>query len=214
MKQNTKLTSETTEKILKQVLDQFNVPGDALSIGFPAEQRVCLERKDDKYYVYSVERGIKFQESKHQTEFAAHLEILYQLSSSKNEYREMRGTYIRMVKEFETQQSLLDKLTSVKTSVPTVCIGDMVCIYIATNRNSSSNIKKIYGTVINHNYKHGTGSITIRHIANGIGVEKKYSFPSPNIVKIEIVRKGRLRRQKLYTLRHQKEKVEAIKKKV
>lgn len=79
--------------ILKQILDDFSIPNDAYSIGFPAEQRVCIETDNYKYCVYIMERGIRYEETFYTNVKQAHLAFLNQLASSDKEYAEMCQEY-------------------------------------------------------------------------------------------------------------------------
>lgn len=212
MKQNHKLALQAREQILKNVLRQFDIPNEAFSIGSPAEQRVCLEKNGKIFHVYLVERGMKFQESRHRTEYAAHLEVLHQLATTKEEYRKMCDTYKRELKERKRQLQLVRQIISTgqPTSISDARVGDIIHIYIRPIAGSDEHIQKFDGIILNKNLYSGTGYITVQHIVDGVSFAKKYSLPSPNIAKIETFQRGRFRRGKLYVLRHFKQDTKAI----
>ena len=84
--------------------------------------------------------------------------------------------------------------------VPQIHVGDDVQIF--------------NGTVI---AKHGGGiseTFTVRHIAYGCGVEKTFPLHSPNVVKVEITRVGKVRRAKLYYLRGKVGKASKVKEQI
>ena len=88
-----------------------------------------------------------------------------------------------------------------KTEVPVIRIGDTVRIHNKIVEGTKERIQLFEGTVI---AKHGGGiseTFTVRKISYGVGVEKIFPVHSPNIAKIDVVRKGKVRRAKLYYLR-------------
>ena len=85
--------------------------------------------------------------------------------------------------------------------VPTIQIGDTVRVHVKVKEGSRERIQVFEGTVIAK--KHGgiEETITVRRISYGVGVEKVFPVYSPSIETIEVVRKGAVRRAKLYYLR-------------
>jgi large subunit ribosomal protein L19 len=82
-----------------------------------------------------------------------------------------------------------------------VAIGDHVRLHLKVKEGNRERIQVFEGTVI---AKKGSGlkeTFTVRRVSYGVGVERTIPFHSPKINKIEIVRKGRIRRAKLYYLR-------------
>lgn len=88
-----------------------------------------------------------------------------------------------------------------KAEKPVAEIGNTVKVHVWIKEGEKKRIQVFEGTVIAK--KHGgiSETITVRRVAHGCGVERVFPLHSPNIEKIELVRKGRVRRGKLYYLR-------------
>ena len=101
-----------------------------------------------------------------------------------------------------------------KTELPVANVGDTVRVHIRVKEGNRERIQIYEGTVIAK--KHGgiEESITVRRISYGVGVEKVFPLHSPIIEKIETVRKGKVRRAKLYYLRDRVGKKAKIKEKL
>ena len=101
-----------------------------------------------------------------------------------------------------------------KTEVPQFKIGDGVKVYIRITEGEKERIQLFEGTVIAK--KHGgiAETITVRRISYGVGCEKVFPLHSPNVAMIETVRKGKVRRAKLYYLRDRFGKAAKVKEKV
>ena len=98
-----------------------------------------------------------------------------------------------------------------KTEIPQFRIGDSVKVYIRITEGEKERIQLFEGTVI---AKHGGGiseTFTVRRVSYGVGVEKTFPIHSPNVEKIEVVRKGKVRRAKLYYLRDRVGKAAKVK---
>lgn len=85
--------------------------------------------------------------------------------------------------------------------IPEIGIGDTLRIHNRIKEGTRERIQLFEGTLIAR--KHGgiSETITLRRMSYGIGVEKTFPLHSPNIAKIEVVRRGKVRRAKLYYLR-------------
>lgn len=88
-----------------------------------------------------------------------------------------------------------------KNDYKNVNIGDYVRAHLMIKEGDRSRIQVFEGTVIGRRGAGLNESITIRRLSYGVGVERVLPVHSPRIDKIEIVRKGRVRRAKLYYLR-------------
>lgn len=97
---------------------------------------------------------------------------------------------------------LIKELTkSQLKEMPAVQVGDTVKVHVKVKEGARERIQVYEGIVIAK--KHGgiDESITVRRISYGVGVEKVFPLHAPAVEKIELVRKGKVRRAKLYYLR-------------
>lgn len=90
---------------------------------------------------------------------------------------------------------------SLKENPPKVVIGDTVKVHVKIREGERERIQLFEGTVIARNGSGVSESFTVRRLSYGVGVERVFPLHSPNVVKLETVRKGRVRRAKLYYLR-------------
>jgi len=88
-----------------------------------------------------------------------------------------------------------------KPELPTVNVGDTVRVTLRVKEGNRVRNQVFEGTVIAK--KHGgiNETITVRRISYNVGCEKVFPLHSPSIVSIETVRRGKVRRAKLYYLR-------------
>ena len=98
-----------------------------------------------------------------------------------------------------------------KEEVPAVNVGDTVRVHVRIKEGSRERIQVFEGTIIAR--KHGGigEAITVRRISYGVGCEKVFPVHSPNVAMVETVRKGKVRRAKLYYLRGRMGKAAKIK---
>ena len=93
------------------------------------------------------------------------------------------------------------KSEQLKETVPVFSIGDTVRVHNLIKEGTRERIQMYEGTVIG---KHGGGiseTFTVRRVAYGVGVEKTFPLHSPHVVKVDVLRRGKVRRAKLYYLR-------------
>lgn len=111
---------------------------------------------------------------------------------------------------------IIESLTSaqLRTDLPELCIGDTVKVHVLIKEGSRERIQVFEGTIISK--KHGgiTETFTVRRVSYGVGVERTFPVNSPKLAKIEIVRKGKVRRAKLYYLRDRIGKATRVKEKI
>lgn len=90
---------------------------------------------------------------------------------------------------------------SMKPELPQIGIGDTIRVDIKVKEGNRERIQSFEGTIIAR--KHGgiQETITVRRISYGVGVEKVFPLHSPHIAGITVVRRGKVRRAKLYYLR-------------
>ena len=112
--------------------------------------------------------------------------------------------------------NLVQALTSqyMKDELPQMNGGDTVRIHVKIKEGSRERVQVFEGTIIAR--KHGgiEETITVRRISYGVGCEKVFPVHSPSIVKVETVRKGKVRRAKLYYLRDRLGKAAKVKERV
>ena len=90
---------------------------------------------------------------------------------------------------------------SLKAEVPAFNVGDTVKIGYKIIEGGKERVQNFEGVVIAKRNGGIQESFTVRHISYGVGVEKTYPLHSPKIASIKVVRKGKVRRAKLYYLR-------------
>lgn len=85
---------------------------------------------------------------------------------------------------------------NVKSEMPVIRIGDTVRVHIKIKEGSKERIQIFEGTVIAKKHGGVNETFTVRRISYGVGVEKVFPVHSPNVVQVETVRKGKVRRAK------------------
>ncbi len=100
----------------------------------------------------------------------------------------------------------MDKLSAftneqIKEDAPVVEIGDTVKVHCRIKDGANERIQIFEGTVIAKKNGGISETFTVRKISYGVGVEKIFPVHSPNVAKVDVVRKGKVRRAKLYYLR-------------
>ena len=113
----------------------------------------------------------------------------------------------------------MDKLAQYKQEkqaydAPNFNIGDTVDVSLKIKEGNKERIQVFSGTVIALNKAKDNGSFTVRHLFQGQGVEKVFPLGSQTVQKIEVKRKGDVRRAKLYYLRERSGKSARIKEKL
>ena len=88
-----------------------------------------------------------------------------------------------------------------KAELPEFQVGDTVKVYGRIVEGNRTRTQVFEGTVIKRQGGSNRETFTVRKSSNGVGVEKTWPLHSPNVEKIEVVRKGKVRRAKLFYLR-------------
>ena len=88
-----------------------------------------------------------------------------------------------------------------KAEVPVFNVGDTVKVYAKIKEGNRERIQIFEGTVLKKQGGSNRATLTVRKNSNGIGVEKTWPLHSPNVEKIEVIRRGKVRRAKLNYLR-------------
>ncbi len=100
---------------------------------------------------------------------------------------------------------------NLKSDLPTFGIGDTLKMDVVIIEGGKERIQSFNGTVIARNGQGISETVTLRRVAFGQGVERVMPLHSPRLAKLEVVRRGRVRRSKLYYLREQQGKAARIK---
>jgi large subunit ribosomal protein L19 len=100
---------------------------------------------------------------------------------------------------------------NMKTDVPAVDVGDVVKVFVKVVEGTRERLQAFEGTVIAKRNGSIRETFVVRRISFGVGVERCFPLHSPKIGKIEVVRRGRVRRAKLYYLRELTGKAAKIK---
>lgn len=98
-----------------------------------------------------------------------------------------------IIKSIEAEQ--------LKAEVPEFAVGDTVKVHAKIKEGNRERIQVFEGTVLKRQGTGARATFTVRKASNGVGVEKTWPLYSPNVEKIEVVRKGKVRRAKLNYLR-------------
>jgi len=101
-----------------------------------------------------------------------------------------------------------------RTDLPKLEIGDYVKVHLKVKEGNRERIQVFEGTVIALKGSGLTETFTVRRLSYGVGVERIIPVHSPRIDHIEIVRKGKVRRAKLYYLRDRVGKAAKVKEKL
>ena len=101
-----------------------------------------------------------------------------------------------------------------KQEVPQFNVGDTDKVYNKIKEGARERIQIFEGTVIKRQNGGARETFTVRKNSNGIGVEKTWPLHSPSVDNIEVVRRGKVRRAKLYYLRDRVGKAAKVKESV
>ncbi len=112
--------------------------------------------------------------------------------------------------------NIIDQLESeqLKQGIPHFGAGDRVKVQVRVKEGSRERLQAYEGVVIAKKNRGLNSSFTVRKVASGEGVERVFQTHSPLIADIEVVRRGDVRRAKLYYLRQRSGKSARIKEKV
>ena len=111
-----------------------------------------------------------------------------------------------LIKAFTNEQ--------IKAEAPKFNIGDTVRVHNRIKEGARERLQYFDGTVIAKKNGGISETFTVRRISNGVGVEKTFPLHSPNVVAVDVIREGKVRRAKLYYLRDRVGKAAKVKDKV
>ena len=108
-----------------------------------------------------------------------------------------------LIKAFTNEQ--------IKAEAPKFNVGDTVRVHNRIKEGARERIQFFDGTVIAKKNGGVSETFTVRRISNGVGVEKTFPLHSPNVVAVDVIREGKVRRAKLYYLRDRVGKAAKVK---
>jgi large subunit ribosomal protein L19 len=110
------------------------------------------------------------------------------------------------------EMNILDSLdaASLRSDIPTFRSGDELKVHVRVIEGSKSRIQVFQGLVISRSGSGVRETFTIRKVSYGVGVERTFPIHTPVIEKMEVVRRGDVRRAKLYYLRELRGKAAKI----
>ena len=111
-----------------------------------------------------------------------------------------------IIKNIESEQ--------LKAEVPEFRVGDTVRVHALIKEGNRERVQVFEGTVLKRQGGSTRETFTVRKTSNGIGVEKTWPLHSPHVVKVEVVRRGKVRRAKLNYLRDRVGKAAKVKERV
>ncbi len=100
---------------------------------------------------------------------------------------------------------------NLKPEIPHYNVGDTVRVYVKVVEGTRERLQAFEGIVIAKRHGGISETFTVRRLSFGIGVERTFPIHSPKIDRIEVVRKGKVRRAKLYYLRGRTGKAAKVK---
>ena len=108
-----------------------------------------------------------------------------------------------IIKKIEAEQ--------LKENAPEFNVGDTVKVYAKIKEGNRERIQVFEGTVLKRQGGGAREAFTVRKTSNGIGVEKTWPIHSPHVEKVEVIRRGKVRRAKLNYLRKRVGKAAKVK---
>lgn len=103
---------------------------------------------------------------------------------------------------------------SVKETIPEFNIGDTVRIGVNIREGDKERVQNFEGTVIARKGSGVAETFTVRRVSYGVGVERVFPVHSPNVKNIAVIRRGKVRRAKLYYLRDRVGKAAKVKEQI
>ena len=102
----------------------------------------------------------------------------------------------------------------IKEANPAIRVGDVVKVHVKIREGERERIQVFEGTIIARKGAGVSETFTVRRVSYGVGVERVFPVNSPNVAKVETVRRGKVRRSKLYYLRNRVGKAAKVKEQI
>ena len=112
---------------------------------------------------------------------------------------------MNIIKQIEREQ--------LRKDMPEFSIGDTVRVFVKVVEGTRERLQAFEGTVIKRNGGGISETFTVRRLSYGVGVERTFPIHSPRIDHVEVVRRGKVRRARLYYLRDRVGKAAKVKEK-
>jgi large subunit ribosomal protein L19 len=118
-----------------------------------------------------------------------------------------------LYKERKMMQNIISEITKeqLRTDLPDFRPGDTVRVHVKVVEGTRERIQMYEGVVIKRRGGGISETFTVRKISSGVGVERTFPVHTPKIANLEVVRRGKVRRAKLYYLRDLRGKAARIK---
>jgi len=125
----------------------------------------------------------------------------------------MNNWYEHLLEGVETMHHLIQEITKeqLRTDLPDFRPGDTVRVHVKVVEGNRERIQVFEGVVIKRRGAGVSETFTVRKVSYGVGVERTFPVHTPKIAKLEVVRRGKVRRAKLYYLRQLRGKAARIK---
>lgn len=112
---------------------------------------------------------------------------------------------MELIKSFEQEQ--------LKESIPAFNVGDTLKVHVRIKEGNRERVQIFEGIVIKRQGGSNRETFTVRKIAYGVGCERTFPLHTPKIEQIEVIRRGKVRRAKLFYLRERTGKATKVKEK-
>ena len=121
-------------------------------------------------------------------------------------------TFVDFQEEYKMNEIIKNiEAEQLKSEIPAFNVGDTIRVYAKVVEGEKERLQMFEGVVIKRQNGGIRETFTVRRIASGVGVERTWPIHSPRIDRIEVVRKGVVRRAKLYYLRDRVGKAAKVK---
>ena len=104
--------------------------------------------------------------------------------------------------------------SSLKAEVPVINVGSTFRVHVKIREGERERIQVFEGTIIARKGAGVSETFTVRRVSYGVGVERVFPVNSPNVAKVETIRRGKVRRSKLYYLRDRVGKAAKVKEQI
>lgn len=117
------------------------------------------------------------------------------------------------IKKTMNRQEIIRSIEAeqIRKDLPDICVGDTIRIGVRIIEGDKERVQPYEGTVIAKRHGGINATMTVRRIFQGVGVERVFLLNSPRIESVKIIRRGKVRRAKLYYLRQRVGKATRLK---